>query len=290
MSGGKGRRCRRCGETTGAGNCPDVVDDGHPVQCVGEWAVGDKHHYLQRYIEASRGARAKFVGQAGAAFIDLFAGPGRARNRDDGTVHATSSVIALEHQASPFTKVVSCDLAPENVAALRDRTRQHGSRVHVEQGDCNEVIEALLAQVPSEGLNFAFVDPFRIGALRFDTLRALAAFRRMDMLINFPTLDVRRNFAQYASPGCTFVDDAVGTSRWRTGTTTTSHVARIHEVLVQELEALGYTGTVNRTLPIKRRGAEMYRLVFVAKNELADKIWASIIKNPPSGQRELPLA
>lgn len=287
MTNGIGRKCKRCGQTTGAGNCPEFLADGGPVQCVGEWAVVEKHHYLQRYIEASRGARAMFTAKAGAAFLDLFAGPGRARNRDDGRVHKTSTVLALEHDGCPFTKIVSCDLASENVAALRQRTAKHGDRVAVELGDCNEIIDRLIAHVPRHGLNFAFIDPFGVAGLRFATLRALAALPRMDMLINFPTLDIRRNFSQYVAPGNTMLDQALGTDQWRSEITTTSQVARAPEVLVRQLETLGYTGTPNRTLPIMRKGAEMYRLVFVAKHDLADKIWASIIRNPPSGQRDL---
>ena len=288
MTDAVGRNCKRCGHATAAGNCPDPFDDGDPVQCVGEWAVVEKHHYLKRYVEASRGARAKFIDKAGAAFIDLFAGPGRARNRDDGRVHTTSSVLALDHADVPFTKVVSCDLASENVLALRRRTAQYGERIIVEVGDCNEIIDRLVAHVPEQGLNFAFIDPFGVAGLKFSTLRALAALPRMDMLINFPTLDMRRNFAIYTAPGNSVLDDALGTDAWRSEITTTSHVARAPEVLVRQLERLGYTGTPNRTQPIMRKGAEMYRLVFVAKHDLADKIWASIIKNPPSGQRALP--
>ena len=288
MSKGAGRKCKRCGQTTGAGNCPSPLDDGGPVQCVGEWAVTEKHHYLLRYVEASRAARAMYTDRAGAAFIDLFAGPGRARNRDDGTVHKTSTVLALEHEACPFTRVVSCDLAGENVAALRQRTAEHEERVVVEQGDCNEIVARLIGHVPKLGLNFAFIDPYGVAGLRFSTLRALAELPRMDMLINFPTLDIRRNFAQYVAPDSVVLDEALGTTEWRSEIMTTSHVARAPEILVRELVALGYTGTPNRTLPIMRRGAEMYRLVFVAKHQLADKIWASIIKNPPSGQRDLP--
>jgi len=60
-------------------------DDGLPAEEVGAWAV-QKHTYLARYLNISRGARQKFLGpgKAGATFIDLFCGTGRARIRETG--------------------------------------------------------------------------------------------------------------------------------------------------------------------------------------------------------------
>ena len=73
---------------------PPSVDpaDGLPVLEVGPWSA-EKHDYLRRYITATRAARARYLpplGRGGAAFIDLFAGPGRARIREHkGTIEAT---------------------------------------------------------------------------------------------------------------------------------------------------------------------------------------------------------
>jgi len=95
--------CPRCGTRQDNGNCPKPFDDGHAVQCVGEW-VPNKHHYLSRYIEATWAARAKYLppkGTGGAAYIDLFAGPGCARIRDTGEIIDGSPLIVLNHEKVP---------------------------------------------------------------------------------------------------------------------------------------------------------------------------------------------
>lgn len=81
------------------GNCTTLGPDGLPVQCVGSW-TRDKHEYLRRYIDATANARAKYVGRGGAAFLDLFAGPGCARVRTSRLVVDGSPLIALKHEKS----------------------------------------------------------------------------------------------------------------------------------------------------------------------------------------------
>jgi hypothetical protein len=53
--------------------------DGLVTDVVGPWAA-EKHERLKKYIDAYRSARAMFLppkGTSGAAYIDLFSGPGR---------------------------------------------------------------------------------------------------------------------------------------------------------------------------------------------------------------------
>jgi three-Cys-motif partner protein len=54
--------------------------DGLPAEEVGKW-VEEKHFFITEYIKLSHGARRQFIGpnDAGAAYIDLFCGPGQAK-------------------------------------------------------------------------------------------------------------------------------------------------------------------------------------------------------------------
>lgn len=285
--------CQRCGRRTRAGNCPDPLDDGHPVQCVGEWAVEVKHGYLLRYIEASWAARRKFLeprggyASSGAGFLDLFSGPGRVRMRESGKLRDGSPLIALEHAKAPFSRVVLCDLAPENAAALRFRTQAHADRVKVFEGDANELIDELVAELPTYGLNLALVDPFALGPLRFETLARLSRVQRMDIMLHFPTSDIRRNLVQlYSQDDNDALDKALGTREWREIVKSTRDVSKLIELLVRQLERLGYTGNLNRAVPVtNRKEGELYRLMLLSKRELADNIWQSITRNTPGGQR-----
>lgn len=129
------KSCRYGGPTKDNGNCTEPDEDGLPVQCVGAW-TRDKHDILRRYVAATRATRAKYLppNPGGAAFIDLFAGPGRARVRGTKEVIDGSPLIAMGHVEHPFGKLVLCEADPENVAALRRRTASNGDRVIVEPG------------------------------------------------------------------------------------------------------------------------------------------------------------
>lgn len=286
--------CARCGRKTRAGNCPALLDDGHPVQCVGEWAVASKHVYIRRYIEATWAARRKFLEplgtssrSSGAAFLDLFSGPGRVRARETGDVHQGSPFIALDHTKAPFTRVVLCDLDPKNAESLRARTRTHASRVTVLQGDANEIIEELVAELPPHGLNLTLVDPFGVSPLRFDTLARLSRIHRMDILLNFPTSDIRRNIELYCQEDSNVLDRFLGTRAWRNVVGTTKDATpKLAEILVHQLERLGYTGKLNRSVSVTNsKDGELYRLMLLSKRGLADDIWQSITQNTPGGQR-----
>ena len=104
---------------------PPSVDpaDGLPVLEVGPWSA-EKHDYLRRYISATRAARARFLppaGPGGAAFIDLFAGPGRARVRGREEIIDGSPLIAAHHAEARFTHILLCELDAAHAAALRQR-------------------------------------------------------------------------------------------------------------------------------------------------------------------------
>lgn len=284
-------RCdQACGDRRKAnGNCPDLADDALPVQCVGPWVV-DKHDPLGRYIQATRGPRKDYLpprGRGGAAYIDLFAGPGRARVWSTGAVVDGSPLIALKHVEAPFTKLILCEKDPENAAALRRRTA-HDGRVVVVEGDCHDRIDDIIAATPEHGLNFALIDPFSLDQLRFDTIAKLARVQRMDLLIHLPTMDMKRNFGRGTEARLT---KALGTDEWKQHVRGPAGIARFAvEALRKKLTEFGYTG---KEVPCPRvtntQNGGLYHLVFAAKHDLGDKIWKSIAKTSGSGQGSLPL-
>lgn len=282
----------RCDQTCGDrkqknGNCSDSGDDGLPVQCVGPWEV-DKHEPLARYMKATRGPRKDYlppVGQGGAAYIDLFAGPGRAREWSTGRLVDGSPLVALKHTEAPFSTLVFCEKDPKNAAALRKRT-EHDERVVVIEGDCHDLIDDIISATPPRGLNFALVDPFSLDQLRFDTIARLARVQRMDLLIHLPTMDMKRNFGRGTE---TRLTKALGTDEWKKHASGPSGIARwAVEALRTKLTEFGYTGTeVPSPMVTNTKNGGLYHLVFASKHDLGDKIWKSIAKTSGSGQGSL---
>lgn len=264
-----------------SGKCVQVADDGYLAQCVGEWSQR-KHEALFTYIEATSDPRWKFlhpdpgIPPGGAAYIDLFAGPGRARVRSTGTLVDGSPLLAMQHDAAPFTKLILCEKDPENIAALRART-EHDNRVLILEGDCHKSIDKVIAATPPNGLNFAFVDPYSLGQHEWETLAKLARVRRMDLLIHFPTMDAKRNFFQGTEARLT---RALGTDEWQRGVVKAKGLAKAAiETLRKQLVPYGYTGQDVRSLDLENsKEGTLYHLVFVSKDKLGDKIWQSVAK------------
>jgi hypothetical protein len=86
-------------------------DDGLLVEHVGHW-VNHKHKILADYVQASGGARRKFVGN-GAAYIDVFSGPGRSKIRDTDKFIDGSPIVAFKQgkiSLAPFTSIEISDV------------------------------------------------------------------------------------------------------------------------------------------------------------------------------------
>jgi three-Cys-motif partner protein len=266
-----------------SGKCVQPAGDRHVVGCIGEWSTL-KHDALSNYIEATTRARDLYttrpppgVPPGGAAYIDLFAGSGLARLRSTGNLVPGSPLIALNHTGAPFTKLILCEKDPDNVAALRARTK-HDPRVVIIEGDCHKNINKVLAETPPNGLNFAFVDPYSLGQHDWETFAKLARIQRMDLLIHFDTMGLKRNFWSGSDARLT---KAVGTDEWQKAVTKAQGVARagIDTLRKQLVKHGGYTGNEGRSLAAENRNeGVVYHLVFFSKNDLGDKIWNSVAK------------
>lgn len=273
--------CKYGGRVKENGNCQKLDDDGFAVQSVGPW-VNDKHDLLKRYLEATHAVRRQFLGphKGGAAFIDLFAGPGHVRVRNTAQVQPGSALIAQLHERAPFSKLLLCDIDEENVAALAGRTVSD-SRVTVLKGDCNLRIDDLRQRIPRDGLNIALIDPFGAKPLKWATVEKLALFKRMDLLLHFPTNAIKRNFLNESVTDFNdVIDELVGTPDWRKGVRTHGEIVTLIDLLRQRLVPLGYDSDRVRSAPITNTsGGVLYHLMFASKDRRGTEIWKSLVRN-----------
>ena len=155
----------------------------------------------------------------------------------------------------------------------------------VVESDCNEKIDELVRLISEHGLNIALVDPFALQALKFSTLQRLAQFKRMDLVVHFPTGDIKRNLGQNERTR-RWLDEAMGTSEWPSKVASTTDVGGLMDVFKEQLAVLGYRSQQVRSASIKNsQNVPIYYLVYASKSDLGDKIWQSVTKNTPSGQR-----
>lgn len=125
--------------------------DGFPARVVGPW-VERKVYYVGRYAAIfANGMKNRWKRRA---YVELFAGPGISYDLGHRQFVDGSALRAL---AMTFTDWAFVDLDPVAMSALRQRiaARQRSAAATVIQGDCNEVIPQVRAQIPADALTLA---------------------------------------------------------------------------------------------------------------------------------------
>lgn len=260
-----------------------VDEDGLHTPEVGEWAER-KYRLIWYYAEMfSTAMKRKWDSRA---YIDLFAGPGRARVRGTSRVLATSATLVLA-VPDPFDRYVFCDLAPECTDALRRRVwAEYEDRRTADYltGDANSLTDKILELMREERrsrpklLSFCVVDPYKMANLRFSTIAALSELF-VDFLVLIPSyMDAHRNEGTYAAPGNSTVEAFLGDSDWR-AKWDGSHGdfgAFIVDQFGVAMKRLGfiYEGP-GQEVPVHLPGKniKLYHLAFYSKNELGMNFW-----------------
>lgn len=159
-------------------------DDGSLVEEVKPQAK-EKQELLRRYIHISSPVRKKFIGpaKAGATYIDLFCGPGRSKIKGtsefiDGS--CVSAWLKSVERGTPFTKIYLADSDQGRLTLATERLQRLNAPVIPIHGVAVETAGAIFKLLQPDGLHFAFIDPYSLGALNFDIFRTLARRKRMD--------------------------------------------------------------------------------------------------------------
>lgn len=153
------------------------------------WAT-EKHDRLRKYIQASRGARAKFLppnGTGGASYIELYSGAGRSLITGTSQIIDGSAIVAFKTARAsghPFSEMHVSDLEPQNSAALAQRIKALGGAASSYVGSADIVVDQVMNAINPHGLHLAFLDPFNLSQLPFAIIEKMLRVRRMDMIIH----------------------------------------------------------------------------------------------------------
>jgi three-Cys-motif partner protein len=257
-----------------------IASDGLPAIEVGGWAR-EKHDRLERYVDISRGVRAKFIGRAGATYIDLFCGPGRSFIRDTVQEIPGSPVVAAEKAAAsntPFSEVHIADIDREATSAATERVSKICRSVFAETGSAEETVKAIANRLNPHALHFAFLDPYKM-ELPFTIIERLAAFKHMDMLIHVSSQDFQRNLELYMreqdgpldrfAPGWRSVVDINHPQQSAKRQAIFNHWLS----LIRKLDMAPAEGIES---VYGNHGQRLYWLVFVARHPRAREFWDKI--------------
>lgn len=269
-------------------------DDGLPAEEVGPWAR-EKHAYLCRYLDASRGARKKYIGQgkAGATFADLFCSLGRSKIRESMEFIDGSAVAAWKASASgsaPFSRIFIGDLDTESRGVCAQRLdAAHAPFVEL-SGDAVAAAKEYRRLVHPAGLHLVFLDPYGIGALDFEIIRELAQLRRIDMLIHVSAMDLQRNLAIQISDAEAIEFDAFAPG-WRQNIDTSGSQADVRGRLLtywgQLVQGLGMRPFTGSRLIRGQQGQRLYWLMLASKSPLAQGLWTRIGRMDRQAEMEL---
>ncbi len=257
-------------------------DDGLPAEEVGVWTK-EKHEQLCGYLNISAPTRRMYLGdrKGGAAYIDLFCGPGRCHVEGTGEFIDGGAVAAWRSSVSkqaPFTRVIIGDSDEVRLRACEKRLTQLGAPVVALYGPATETAFKARQRTPPHGLNFAFLDPYKIEALAFEVIAELAKVKRMDFLIHVSKMDLQRNLAIYMAMDPSPFD--VFAPGWRDaveGDVSQRRARRdIFDYWRDLVSSVGAEPSDDVKLIKGTRGQHLYWLLLAARHDLAKKFWKAI--------------
>ncbi len=266
-------------------------DDGLPADEVGKWAL-EKHESLRRYIDISRGVRAKWTApvKGGATYIDLFCGPGRSRIRRTGEFIDGSCVAAWKESVrsgAKFSQVFIADADDQRRTYASQRLKALGAPVVEIPGDATAAAQLLRKRLTPQSLHFAFLDPYNLGAFDFSVVQALASMKYIDILVHVSKMDLQRNTGMnIRAQQSAFDRFAPG---WREAVDLNQRHPSVRRAVFEfwrsKVAALGIFPSTDMKLITGDQGQHLYWLTLAARHELAHRFWKIASNN--TGQGEL---
>jgi len=264
-----------------------VGSDGELAIRVGPWAK-DKLFYIRRYCYIFNvGMKNKWPART---YIDLFAGPGRCRIEGTGEEIDGSPLIALKC-AVPFRYYFFNDIEPSLIESLQARAKPSfdSATINYFSRDCNEIIAELIQKLPSDSLDFCFIDPTN-WQITFDSIRRLTDGRRMDLALTFHVGGMKRTASNPPQDLLDFFPDSNWQQEYEEARKARRSIGRVLlEAYGRGLRDLGYRDIKDYVLEKNTRNVPLYYLVFASKNKKGAEFWDKIASRSETGQIRMPI-
>lgn len=268
-----------------------MEDDGLITPEVGIWAK-EKYRLMQVYADIfTTSMKNKWDS---LVYIDLFAGAGRVKLKENGEIVLASPLLAVNLPIK-FSKYIFCDSNEQKIKTLQTRVKTIGVKVDACYiiDDVNAAINDIINSIPvpngsNKVLTFCFVDPYKLDNLSFTTIEKIANERFTDFLILIPTdMDANRNAAIYFETGNNVVDKFIGLADWRDRwsklqTPSTNFGIFVLNEFSNHMMNMGYKqNEVHESVLVRnyQKNAPLYRLVFYSRHDLGKSFWAETKKS-----------
>jgi three-Cys-motif partner protein len=262
--------------------CPTLIVERGPGDVgVGTWVPNDKHRVLRHYLDASKYAWRKWPSRV---LIDPFSGPGRIQVAGEAFTRPGGTIVAYEalSQDAPFTRVLVGDLDAQRVQASEQRLQAIGANVTAFPGPAVQTVKAMVAAVPASSLCLAFLDPYNLQHLSFSILQDLSTLPKVDLAINFSTMDLQRNVELEFDPERARFDDVA--PGWRQHSPIEEASKQNVKLLFFNywcdlVKGLGFKHSHQMPWVENNRGHRIYRMVFFARHDFPSGIWDDVARD-----------
>ena len=266
-----------------------IAADGLPALLVSDH-VREKEFAIERMIAIfNNGMQKKWNRRY---YIDLFSGPGKCLIRGSREEVEGSPILAAKSRVQ-FTDYFLVDIDSGSLEALRTRIDSLGlmdqSAFNYYPGDADAVVLKLAADLPDRqtSLGLAVIDPWGWD-FSFKTIAYLTDGRRLDLVINFPIVNIKRNWQKELPQLYKFMNGSSYRSsfenamtREELGVTPTRILLDAYE---KELKGIGYK-YVNDLVGVNNsRGIPLYYLLFASKHERGADFWEKVTGVQETGQ------
>jgi len=262
-----------------------VGSDGELVLTVGPWAKG-KLFYIEHYCHIfNTGMRNKWPVRA---YIDLFAGPGKCliettREEIDG-----SPLVALNCKV-PFTHYFFNDAQSAAIKSLQARAKTFDYATNYFNKDCNDIIDELVKKLPSNSLDFCFIDPFN-WQINFDSIRRLSYRRQMDIAVTFHAGNMKRVADKPPKELLAFFPDSSWQQEYKEARRLHKSIMRVLlDAYERGLRNIGYHEIKDYVLEKNKKNVPLYYLIFASKNPKGAEFWDKIAVHSETGQLRMPV-
>jgi three-Cys-motif partner protein len=253
----------------------------HQQAGVGSWVPEEKHRLLYKYLDGTRNMWREWPKRT---YIDPFCGPGRVQVKGESFTRDGGALVAWRvlAAAAPFTQVLIGDIDESRVAACEQRLKALGAPVKAFKGPAVETVRRMVTETPAGSLTLAYIDPYSLELLDFSIFQALAE-RRVDIIVNFSTMDLQRNVEVELDPDrARFDGPAPG---WRNladvqSTNKQGMQRALFEHWRKLVSSLGFTHSEEMPLIPNDRGSGIYRMLLFSKHPSPRRVWGDVARGP----------
>lgn len=272
-----------------------VVDDGLVIPEIGSWGLL-KYNLVGAYCNIFASSMKNKWDRL--VYIDLFAGAGYAKIKNDNKIIQTSSLIAM-NIPYPFTDYIVSEFDEDKLDALKARIEKHHphKRVSYYLGDTNKNIVNIAEEVRKiseyhKTLCFCFVDPFSLN-LHFNTIKTLSKFNIDFLILLAIHMDFNRNVTAYFNENNTKVELFTDNKSWRTDLEKSPDKQNIVNFLSVQYDknmvSLGYQSPVDKQkIASFQQNIPKYHLAFYSRHPLGNDFFQKIKHYAQNLQLNLP--